>query len=546
MKKINSYILPTLALLLASCADGYEGHFSMEKPQSVADAERLAGLGSLKSAVDRDLNPYFKLGVSVSASDYASKGVTYSIALSNFNFVTDETAMYYSTIMDASGSFTLTPVTDMAIAGSPAVGAGPMLAYNALPKAWLENVIAPTFIKGDLASGNVSAADFDSEEIGCHYEMNNGSVATVTSDPTGGESHVLQVGSPDDKARNSYAIIKTTLADGLTIGDISSIGFDLYCPDANSQKRNFVAILNGVRKNYTGDTPDKRGCPLNTWARKLTLNLNDMQLPDDVRTSTELSLCLGPNVNNSHYYIDNITFTWQTGEPDKFVDKNYEEKALALADNFTSWATGIMEATAPLITEYVVLANPLSDSEPFSLRTAASEIECGNDTTGCFFFNDFMGDNYLKTATDRLTSAYTGNGGTGTPIFYVRETGLAGNKGKTERLVSQIASWSAAGAKIDGIAVELKIPAASGIDRADIANLFSALAATGKLIRLDNVSANGDAKLYETILSEYLKAVEPAKRGGIIFAGIDELWKGHSRTDAYEAVFNALCGQTKQ
>lgn len=367
--------------------------------------------------------------------------------------------------------------------------------------------------------------------------MSNGSISTVTADPAGGEGHVLQIGSPDNKAKNTYAVIKMALPDGLTVGNITSVSFDLYCPDANSQKKNFVAIVNGVRKNYTGDTPDKRGCPLNTWSRKLALDMSAVALGDAERNATELTLCLGPNVNNSYYYIDNITFAWSTGEADKYVEKNDAEKAQALADNFSLWAGSIMEATAASISEYTVIANPMSDAAPFALRTAASEIECGNDTTGCFFFNDYMGDNFVKTVTDCLSKAYADNGGSASTTFYVKESGLAGNMAKTQAFLTQIDAWTKAGAKIDGISVDLSSAGNAGVQ--EISDLFKLLSASGKLIRIENLPA-GAADSWGDFIGEYFRQVGADRRGGIIFNGTGSLWKNNSRTKVYEAVFNAM------
>lgn len=535
------YALPALALAVASCADGYEGDFKMDKPESVEHAEHLATLGTLKDAVDHSANPNFKLGLAVSSADYINRGLTYSTALTNFDMVTDAAALAYSSILDENGAYILNPVTDMFIPGGVKVAGGAMLAYNVLPLSHLEEVISPTFVKGDLQVGSFSVADFDNEELGKEYPMSNGSVATVVANPTGADGLVLQVGSPTNKARNSYATLTLSLPDGLTVGNLTGIVFDIYCPDTNTQKRNFVAIINGVRKNYTGDTPEKRGCPLETWMNKMALDLTDIELSDADKAATELSLCFGPNVNNSYYYIDNVSLSWTTGVPDKYVDKNDQEKAAALADNFVQWAQTVMAACASGMTDFTVLANPMSDVAPYALRTAASEAEAGADVSGSFFFNDYMGDNYVKTVTDCLLNSYKENAESGNPNFYVQETGLLGNSEKTQSFVSRIASWTQAGAKIDGIAVDMRNVAASAENRSAVTNLLTSLAASGKLVRLDNLSVeNADADFYGFLLSEYFRIIKAENRAGIIFAGTSDLWKSNARTDAYEAVLNAI------
>lgn len=539
MKKIFIYTLPALALAAASCADSYEGNFKMEKPESVEHAEHLASLPTLKSAVDRTANPNFKLGLAVASADYASQGLTYSIALTNFDIVTDGGALAYSSIFNEDGAYVLSPVTDMILPDAPKVAGGAMLAYNALPKAYLEEVISPTFIKGNLEVGNFLATDFEEDEMGKTYPMSNGSIAVVAANPTGADGKVLQIGSDSEKARNSYAELTLLLPNGMNVGNLTSIIFDLYCPDDKSQKRNFVAIINGKRKNFTGDTPDKRGCPLETWMNKLVLDISDMELSDEEKAATEVKLSFGPNVNNSYYFIDNVLIGWTTGVPDKYVDKNEAEKAQALADNFSNWADAVMAVCAPSVSDYAVLANPMSDVAPYALRNAASEAEAGNDISASFFFNDYMGDNFLKTVTDCLSKSYAASEGSGTPNFFVGESGLIGNTEKTRSLISQVAAWTNAGAKIDGIAVDMNNLDAT--DRQAVTDLFQALAGTGKLVRLDNLSvANADADFYGFVVSEYFKQIKAENRAGIIFAAISHLWKDNARTDAYEAVLNAL------
>lgn len=541
MNKIFIYTLPALAIGVASCADGYEGDFKMEKPESVEHAELLASLPTLKSVVDRSVNPNFKLGLAVSAADYTSQGLTYSIAQTNFDMVMDASALAYASILDENGSLVLTPVTDMVFPEGPKVAGGSMLSYNALPKAYLEEVISPTFVKGDLETGTFKVADFDDEELGKNYAMSNGSIASVAANPSGGEGNVLQVGSAENKAKNSYPVFSLSLPDGLTVGDLTSVVFDIYCPDDNSRKKNFVALVNGIRKNYTGDTPDKRGCPLNTWMNKVTLDLTAVELTDAVKGATNLELCFGPNVNNTYYFIDNVQLSWTTGEPDKYVEKNDEEKAAALADNFSSWAESVMTACAPMVTDYVVLSSPMSDAAPYGLRSAATEEEAGNDISGAFFFNDYMGDNYLKTVTGSLSKAYSSAGGAGKPLFFVAESGLLGNAEKTHSFLSQVSAWSGAGAKIDGLAIDLHNIFPSADNRTAVTHLFTALAESGKLIRLDNLSVvDADAEFYGFLLSEYLRLIKAENRGGIIFAGTSDLWKNNARTDAYEAVVKGL------
>lgn len=546
----NSYILPIFlsAFALGSCVEDYDTSVVVEKPESVAEAEHLASLDVLNSYVDRTANPNFKLGLAVNSADYVGQGLTYSIAKTNFDVVTDAAALTYGSTVADDGTIAFTPFTDMILDGAPAVVGGPMISYNTVNTTQLQSVIADNFVKGDYEAGKLIVADFQADELGKEYAMSNGSVATVVEDPKDPEEKVLRVGSPDSKARNSYPVINVSLPDGLTLGNCRTVIFDIYCEDTNSQKKALVMILNGQRKNFTGDTPDKRGCPLQDWGRKLIqLDVAAVdKLTDADRALSEFTLSIGPNVVNTYYYIDNVTIEWERGEKDKYVEKTPEEKSTALADNFSTWATALMTEAAPAVTDYVVVSNPMSDDDAFMLRNLENETELGHDTANSFFFNDYMGDNYVATITSALSSAYAANGGNGTPHFYVSESGLLGNPGKTARLLQQIALWEAAGAKIDGIAIDLPLSYSTSaseqnVNKQDVTDLFNAVKASGKLIRLDNVSmANADADFYSFVVSQYFTLIPGDKRGGIIFAGTGDLWKNNARTPVYEAVANGM------
>lgn len=532
---------------LGSCVKDYECDLVVEKPESVQEAEQIASLDVLKSYIDRAANPNFTLGISVNSDDYASQALTYSIAKTNFDAVIDGSALAYGATVADDGTASFESFRNMLLEDAPSVLGGTLLAHDMINKTQLEQVISANFIKGDFESGKLTLADFDSDAVGTVYEMTNGSVATIVEDPAGQSGNVLQIGSPENKAKNSYAIIPISLPQGITLGNLHTITFDIYCVDDNSRKKNLVLFLNGVRKNFTGDTPDKRGCPKDDWGRKLIdLDATECALTDEDRALSSFTLSLGPNVVNSYYYIDNITATWETGEKDKYVEKTDEEKSQALAENFDTWANALMTITAPSTNEYVVLANPMSDDDSYMLRNLENETALGIDTESSFFFNDYMGDNYLVKVTNALKAAYTTAGGTAPLKLYVKESNLLGNPGKVQRLLEQIKLWQAAGAQIDGIAVDLSL--AYSVDEAEqkanteaVDKLFEALGASGLIIRLDNVNmANANPDYYAYVIGKYFSNVTGDKRGGIIFAGTSDLWKDATRTSVYQAIVNSL------
>ncbi|MCF0202598.1 MAG: hypothetical protein HUK08_04460, partial [Bacteroidaceae bacterium] len=385
----------------ASCADGYKCNFKMDEPDAVKTANELAGLDVLKSYVSKGSNPNFQFGLRVNAADYVNKGLTYSIAKTNFDAVVDNDAMLYSATVADDGTCSFVTVGDMVINESPAVIGGKTIAYNTVNKLQLSNVIGPKFIKGDFKQGTIAVSTFATDEVGKTYAMTSGSSATVVEDPAGKGSNALRIGSETDKARNTYPVFDITLEDGHTLGDLKAISFDIFCVDDKSQKRPFVIIVDGVRQNFSNDTPQKLGCPIGEWARKLiNLDLTAAAITEEQKAKTSFTISVGVNVNNSYYYIDNVKIDWSTGLPDRYEEKTPEEKAQSLGVNFGAWANALMERCAPNMTDFTVVSNPMSDSNDYMQRTAENELACGNDTTGCFFFNDYMGDDYVKVITD--------------------------------------------------------------------------------------------------------------------------------------------------
>lgn len=216
-------------------------------------------------------------------------------------------------------------------------------------------------------------------------------------------------------------------------------------------------------------------------------------------------------------------------------EKTPAEKSQALADNLDSWAASVMKATASSVNEYIVVSNPMSDNPEFMLRSAESE----GATENCFFFNDYMGDNYVADLTKSFSKSYTANGGNGAAVLYIEESGLLGNADKTTRLINQIKAWDAAGAQINGIVVDLPIGDATTKD--EVTALFRSLASTGKLIRLNNVSfGSATPEFCKFVVGEYLSVIPAEKCAGIYFAGTGDLWKNATRTSVFGVVADAL------
>lgn len=117
MKRINFGLGLVALLALSSCADDKFSEFRTDMTQNKKDYLYLNNYEPLKKYV-QDLkdagkcNPDFKLGIALSASDFAEQGVVYCLAGSNFDEMTAGNAMKYASCVDNKGVMNFGNVTN--------------------------------------------------------------------------------------------------------------------------------------------------------------------------------------------------------------------------------------------------------------------------------------------------------------------------------------------------------------------------------------------------------------------------------------------------
>lgn len=107
----KSWYFAIALLFIASCADDSMLEYDVAKPESIAEKEYLKEYDVLKSYVDRNENPDFKLGAGVSATAYSEQGSVYSLVSSNFDEITAGNAMKHSSVVQDDGSMDFTQVS---------------------------------------------------------------------------------------------------------------------------------------------------------------------------------------------------------------------------------------------------------------------------------------------------------------------------------------------------------------------------------------------------------------------------------------------------
>src|SRR5690606_33799558 len=115
---LGAFIL--LLMFAVSCADDSIDSILVDKPGTVAELEYLNDYDALKSYIDRDANPNFKLGAGVTVSDYIQKGSYYRWINENFDMVTAGNAMKYGSVVGDNGAMNFGSVVQFVSAAKEA------------------------------------------------------------------------------------------------------------------------------------------------------------------------------------------------------------------------------------------------------------------------------------------------------------------------------------------------------------------------------------------------------------------------------------------
>ena len=525
-----------LSALLCACADNYESGSTYEKPSAAEQDEYLASFQTLKSYVDTIKNPAFGLGMNISSSNLLAKGTMLSLGKSNFTAIEITDGLNHSALV-GDGSVTKSnaqTLIETANNFGMNIHGSAIVASYGLNYGYLNGLIAPDTIKGETTAANVLMYDFESLALGTEFKMTGVSTATVEEDPDGESGHVLHVGNATTQAKNSFPILDITLPEGITLGDCATLIMDMRV--GNSTGRYGSGMRMGVNDNKLSNygNPSSMGCPNDAWGRGcITLDFSAMSLTDEEKALNSFSLTVGSATGSGNYYIDNVYIRWEHHTEDQIFIKTADEKKQIITSAMTDYVKGLMAANAGIVSDWDIVSQPTSD----------------------VYWQDYLGIDYVKIASDTISKYYIEYGGDASKLrFFVDETNLfEPGSNKVTKLNELISQWENDGKKrISGISAQL--PAYYSLDanqqainEQTIEATLKNLAATGKLIRLSNFSiriVNTDGEeissseiteqiqddlsdYYKFILSKYFDIIPQTQRAGVFWAnpvGKAALW----------------------
>lgn len=245
----------------------------------------------------------------------------------------------------------------------------------------------------------------------------------------------------------------------------------------------------------------------------------------------------------SCFYIDDVDFTIEKSGNTMNIPLTPEEKYAAVDAELDRWINGMMNATGGYVKAWDVVNEALSDNNGgVSLKHMAVE----NDPN-CFYWQDYLGDDYVRNAVKHAREAYASIEGTNPDELklFVNDYGLEGNGSeKVTNLISWINRWESDGVtKIDGIGTQMHVTYATDTEaqarnEKGVVDMLQKLADTGKLIRiteLDMGIKTGDhwseegrktetvsieehkamGEYYKFIIKKYFEIIPAAQQFGI-------------------------------
>jgi len=557
MKKINKtiVILFSLTTVWSSCSKYTPLEYTVDKPGQVLAQEDINAYNPLKSYLDKQANPAFKLGVALNMNDYFNQGVLYRLANRNFEEMVMGYEMKHGSIVQADGTLNLSRVEQLITAAQEnniALYGHTLCWHSGQNAAYLNKLIAPVVIPG---SGGPALA-------GHALKMSNPSVVNAWEAQTAydinpteiGKEYVLKIVARGSKAGNiGIDLQSTSNYTGDNIGSLAlTTSYKAYELKVTATAARNRFIINFGQ--YDG-----------------TIFIDKVVL---TKTGSSASLIANgdfeSNIEGWFGWGNNSTRAQSAdgegyGSPGgSIVEKTAAEKEAILTKALETFIAGMLEKTKSYIKAWDVVNEPMSDwPDQYALKTGVGKTDLADDE---FYWQDYLGKDYAVKAFQLARKYSNAN-----DLLFINDYGLEGSGNKCKGLIAYVGYIESKGAKVDGIGTQMHIDINTSKD--NIVNMFTLLAATGKFIKVSELdiglgngikTANATAEMYQKqadlykfVVEKYLEIIPKDKQYGItIWSPLDSpdqensfwrrgepigLWtEAFVRKPAYQAVAEAL------
>ena len=153
MKQYKSIIVAAVAVAVVSCADEKMQAFQTADPNSEHTAQYayLNDYADLKSYVNPNASPTFKLGGAMAATDFNKKEQHYALEVANFNEIVAGNEMKMASCINSNGISdfsTVTTFVNNAVDAGLSVYGHTLAWHSQQPVKWLNKLIADIIPEG--------------------------------------------------------------------------------------------------------------------------------------------------------------------------------------------------------------------------------------------------------------------------------------------------------------------------------------------------------------------------------------------------------------
>ena len=391
------------------------------KPPQTGTTDPYADLSlyqPLKSYVDRDAYPSFKLGVAVDGQDSR----LYSLAGENFDEMTAGNAMKYASVVRSDGTMNFTGVTNFlnAAESKGLTVYGHTLAWHSQQQpAYLNSLIQDKYVEipGDPGEMALVESDFNDGRHPFIGWGNNMSIsvsdgAFKVTNPSVMQSWEVQFAYDVSKAfvnGQEYTLsfrIKGSVSGKLGAG---------------------LQILDGYKS--AGEFPDTQ---FGTDWKQV-----EIKCKCSAAGATRLVFSLGTFAGD--IYIDDFKFL-TVGNKYEVVAMTPEEKKAALTAEMERWIKGMMEVTATRVSTWDVVNEAIAGADYD--RDGYYDLQTGQaGDMNNFFWQDYMGSiDYVRVAVASARKYYAECGGTKPLLLFINDYNLESDWDDNKTLFSPL-SW---------------------------------------------------------------------------------------------------------
>lgn len=520
-------LLCCVAAAVWSCTNDGVLDFEYDKPESVANQEKIDAYKDLKIYVDRAANPDFKLGAGISLSEYVSGGIVKRLVDRNFNEITMGYEMKHGAVVKNDGTLDFAEITKL-LAASQQSGVtvfGHTLCWHANQNAtYLNSLIAPVVIPStggpswDLVTGN----DFENDNSS-NYQINSNLTSTITTagDGANGSGKALKLTNAAVRANDWEAQLFVKFSPAVQVGEKYQLSMDVRS-DVNAAYSTQAHVTPGAYKHWDFFGTISSTPSWTTYTKEITVSA-------EMATCGAIAFNLGKTATN--FYFDNITLKkYNATGGSTIINKTPEQKKAIISERLENWIGEMVKKCAPNVKAWDVVNEPMDDGKPYELKTGIGKTLTADE----FYWQDYLGKDYAVEAF-RLARKY----GNPTDKLFINDYNLEYNLEKCKGLIKYVEYIESKGQKIDGIATQMHISINS--NKENIASMFQLMAATGKLVKVSELDITlgtttnvtpellqKQAEMYKYVVDMYTKYIPAKQRYGITVWGITDSKKDSS------------------